>query len=493
MDKMCPGDFTIDGDVTFTGSRVRVMDGGLVITGHMDLGQTGTVEVQDGTRLTGLLTQGGTPKITAGGGTTVETGGAITMQKSEDAGAVDTAQAVTTFLEDANVQGGAPLMVQTQDGDGSLTDLASFDPSANTATAMATASVGTRAAEDFPDEDSVGSAPATGTPATGTPGTGGSGGGGSGVGAGGAVIGVGMLALIFALFDFGPDDAQASISPKPAFVQTMDRETRYWARNHSQTLPAGGIDRAEGVEIGMDIGVGNGFSLGISAAPDIAAERIGGAQDMTAVAGSRYSVSGGWQEDGVFARLSLSHADLQVDGSYENPTVGGGFRSRFGAEHNDVRLGAGAHIDLGSVTVTPQVGAFAGSLEHEGHTAEGGVFRAAMPGLTQRYSGVKAGLGFASDWQEGPEGLKLRPTLKLTAMQVRTDSPEYELKQSDRLGILSTSSRARLPDAPETVFGFGAGLEATGVGGMRMRFGYAGAIMDGKVVHAVGGVMKYEF
>ena len=74
MDKMCPGDFTIDGDVMFTGSRVRVMEGGLVITGHMDLGSTGTVEVQDGTLLTGLLTQGGTPKITAGGGTTVAYG-----------------------------------------------------------------------------------------------------------------------------------------------------------------------------------------------------------------------------------------------------------------------------------------------------------------------------------------------------------------------------------------------------------------------------------
>ena len=406
MDKMCPGDFTIDGDVTFTGSRVRVMDGGLVITGHMDLGQTGTVEVQDGTRLTGLLTPGDTPEITAGGGTTVETGGAIVMQQTADAGPVDdVAQAVTTFLEDANVQGGTPLMVQTnQDGDGSLTDLASFDPSTNTATATAMASVGTRAAEDFPDEDSVGGTPGGGTPGGGTPGAGGgtSGTGGSGGGVGGAVVGVGFLALIFALFDFGPDDAQASISPKPAFVQTMDRETRYWARNHSQTLPAGGIDRAEGVEVGMDIGVGNGFSLGISAAPDIAAERIGGAQDMTAVAGSRYSVNGGWQEDGLFARLSLSHADWRVDGSYENPTVGGGFRSRFDAGQNDLRFGAGARIDLGGgLTVVPEAAAFWGAVEHRGHEAEGGVFRASMPGITQRYSGVKAGLGDALDRDSG--------------------------------------------------------------------------------------------
>ena len=492
MDKMCPGDFTIDGDVMFTGSRVRVMEGGLIITGHMDLGSTGTVEVRDGTRLTGLLTQGGTPKITAGGGTTVETGGAITMQKAADAGTVDVAQAVTTFLEDANVQGGAPVTVQTRDGDGSLTELASFDPSAGTSMAMA--SVGTRSAETFPDENTVGGTPGTGTPGTGTPATG-AGTGGGGGGAGGVAVGAGLLALMFALFDFGPDDdAQASIlSPRPSFVQTMDPETRYWVRDYSQALPSGDLDRAEGVEIGMEFGVGNGFSVGFAGSPELSAERIGG-QYGTALAGGRYSVSGGWRgEDGLFAKLSLSHADMQVDGSYENPTAGGEYRSRFGAEQTDVRLGVGARLDLGGVTVTPQAAAFTGAVEREGHTAEGGVFRASMPGLTQRYSGVKAGLGMVSDWQQGPAGLKLRPSLNLSAMQVRAESPEYELRQSDRLGIVSTTSRAHLPDASGTVLGMGAGLEAASVGGVRMRFGYAAGVMDGEVVHAVGFGLKTQF
>ena len=175
MTKRCPGDFTLAGNSTFSGSSVVIEEGGLVITGHMNLGATGTVEVQDGTQLTGLLTQGGTPKITAGGGTTVQTGGEITMQKSDGAGAIDAEQAVATFLADANVQGGSPVMVQTQDGDGSLTELASFDPSANTATAMTGAAVGTRAAEDFVDETTVGM-PVTGRGTTGARGSGGGGG-----------------------------------------------------------------------------------------------------------------------------------------------------------------------------------------------------------------------------------------------------------------------------------------------------------------------------
>ena len=492
LDKMCPGDFTLVGDSTFTGSSVRVMEGGLVITGHMNLGPTGTVEVQDGTRLTALLTEGGTPKVTAGGGTTVQSGGAITMQKTADAGPVNVAQAVTTFLGDANVQGGAPVVVHTQDGSGSLTELASFDPSDDTS--MALGSVGTRSAETFPDEGTVGG---PGTPAAAGGGAAGTGSGGSGGGgsAGGAVMGVGLLALVFALADFGPDDdAQASIlSPRPSFVQTVDRETRSWVRDWSQALPSVGLDRAEGVEVGMEFGVGEGFSLGFTAVPEMAAERIGGGQTGTALAGGRYSVSGGWQEDGLFARLSLSHADFEVDGSYENPTMGGAFHSRFGAEQTDVRLGIGGRIDLGGVTVTPQAAAFTGTVEREGHVAEGGVFRATMPGLTQRYTGVKAGLGLVSDWQEGPAGLKLRPSLNLSAMQVNAESPEYELRQSDRLGIMSTTSRARLADGPGTVLGMGAGLEATGMGGVRMRFGYAAAVMDGEVVHAAGVGLKMRF
>ena len=497
LTKRCPGDFTLAGNSTFSGSSVVIEEGGLVITGHMNLGTMGTVTVKDESRLTGLLTQGGTPKITAGGGTTVEPGGAITMQKSDDAGAVDAEQAVATFLTDANVQGGSPLMVQTQDGDGSLTELASFDPSTSMATPMAGAAVGTRSAEEFLDETTVGM-PSTGTGGTGggttSAGTGGSGGGGSG--GGGVAVGVGLMALLFALFQFdmGPEEAQASISPRPALVQSEDGETRYWARSLSQSVPSGGIDRSEGVEVGMEVGIGNGFSLGFSATPEVSAERFGGAQDALSVAGSRYSVSGGWQEDGLFAKLALSHADLSVDGSYENPTVGGGFRSQFGAEQNDVRLGAGARIDLGGgVTAVPQAGAFAGSVEREGHTSEGGVFRASMPSLTQRYSGVQAALGLASDWQEGPAGMKLRPSLNLTAMHVQAESPAYELRQSDRLGIMSTTSRARLPDASGTMYGLGAGLEATGAGGMRMRFGYAGAIVDGDVVHAVGAGLQMKF
>ena len=116
-----------------------------------------------------------------------------------------------------------------------------------------------------------------------------------------------------------------------------------------------------------------------------------------------------------------------------------------------------------------------------------------MPGMTQRYSGVRAGLGFASGWQEAGRGLKLRPKLNLSAMRVQAASESFELRQSHRLGFLSTSSRARLAGGPETVFGLGAGLEAAGPGGLQLGLGYAGLVMDGKLTHAAAARLRLPF
>ena len=504
LNKACPGDFTIDGDVSFTGSSVRVMEGGLVVTGHMDLGADGSVEVHDGTRLTGLLTAGGTPRITAGS-TTVQEGGAVALQRTEDAGDdTDAAAAVQTFLEGANVQGDGPLSVQTTTGeDDSLTELASFDPATNEATpAEGDVVVGARADEDFLSEDELTvdeddstvlptpPEPTPTTPPTAEPDAGGGSGGGSG---GGALVGLGLLGLLFSLMDFGLDDeaAPALAAPKPAFVRSADGDSRWWTRSLSGPLPTGGA--SGGVEIGMDLGVGNGFSLGFAAAPEMTAQRSAGAES-TALSGGRYSLRGGWRGESLFAGLSFTHADWRVQGSWENPTVGSLQRSRFDAAQQDLRLRLGARLALGGgVTLTPQAEAFAGELEHGGHMADGAVFRAAMPGVTQRYSGVKAGLGLASGWRETGGGVKLRPALNLSAMRTRTASGSFEMKQSDRLGILSTSSRARLADGPATVLGLGAGLEAAGPGGLQLGFGYAGLVVDGEVVHAAAARLRLPF
>ena len=491
LNKMCPGDFVINGDITFAGSSVVVSEGGLVLTGHMDVGADGTVEVHDGTRLTALLTADGTPRITAGGGTTVQDGGAVVVEAAADAGPVEAAQAVATFLEDANVQGGEALPVQTRDGAGSLTRLASFDPATGAATVMQGAAVGARPAEQFREQPDVSTTP-TPDPEPTSPDAG-SGDGGDDNTA--LLIGGGaILAALFAVLDWDTDAPASSASLNPALVQPLDRSSRYWVRNLSRAMPDSGAGAASGTEIGMDFALGSGFVLGFAAAPDAAVERAGAGARATALSGGRYALKAGWQGETLFGGLGLSQSSWRVASAYRNPVLGGGLRSRYGASQSDMRLGLGARLDLGAgLTLTPRAGAFAGELTHESHSAEGPVFRAAMPEVVQRYGGWRMGLDLSSDWRAGPGELSLRPSLKLGAARVWTDSPAFALRQSDRLGIVSTTSRARLPGAPGTVIGLGAGLDAVGAHGLRLGVRYGGLVMDGKLFHAAFARAKIAF
>lgn len=494
LNKQCPGDFTIHGDVNFTRSSVVVSEGGLVLTGHMNVGD-GTVTVEgDDAELIALLTADDTPKITAGE-TTVRDGGKVVVQAAENAGTVDAAQAVVTFLEDAEVQGGEALEVQTRDGEGELTMLGSFDPTAGTATVAEGASVGARPAEPgvtpMPGPDPMmPTRPAPTTPGTGT----GTGGGGDDNTTALVLGGGAILAALFAVLDWDTEAPASSASLNPALVQPLDRSSRYWVRSLSQSMPESGAGAASGTEIGLDFAIGNGFVLGFAAAPDAALERAGAGAHATALSGGRYVLKAGWRGETLFGGISLSQASWRVASDYRNPTAGGGLHSRYEADQRDAKLGLGARLDLGAgLTLTPRAGAFAGELTHESHSAEGPVFRAAMPEVVQRYGGWRMGLDLASDWQDGPGDLKLRPSLKLGAARVWTDSPEFALGQSDRLGIVSTASRARLPGAPGTVLGLGTGIDATGSHGLSLGLRYGGLVLDGKLVHAAFARAKLSF
>ncbi len=497
LNKLCPGDFVINGDITFAGSSVVVSEGGLVLTGHMDVGADGTVEVHDGTRLTALLTADGTPRITAGGGTTVRDGGAVVVEAAADARPVEAAQAVVTFLEDANVQGAEALPVQTRDGAGSLTRLASFDPATGAATVMPGAAVGARPAERFREQPDASTTPTPDpepTPPAPTSPDAGSGGGGGDDNTALLIGGGAILAALFAVLDWDTDAPASSASLNPALVQPLDRSSRYWVRSLSRAMPDSGAGAASGTEIGMDFALGSGFVLGFAAAPDAAVERAGAGARATALSGGRYALKAGWQGETLFGGLGLSQSSWRVASAYRNPVLGGGLRSRYEASQSDMRLGLGARLDLGAgLALTPRAGAFAGALTHESHSAEGPVFRAAMPEVVQRYGGWRMGLDLSSDWREGPGELSLRPSLKLGAARVWTDSPAFALRQSDRLGIISTTSRARLPGAPGTVLGLGAGLDAVGAHGLRLGVRYGGLVMDGKLFHAAFAKAKIAF
>ena len=324
-------------------------------------------------------------------------------------------------------------------------------------------------------------------PATPAPAPAGSSGGGA------AFVGGALLALLLLTsfnFDHILEAPEAGTAPRPAFVRFADGETRYWTRGLSGPLAAAGGGTA-GVEFGMDAGLGGGFWLGFAAAPDMAAGRAGGG---ASVSGGRYSLRGGWRSETLFAGLSASRADWEAKTAFAAP-AGGLVAGAFDVRQTDLRLGAGARLALGGgASLAPKAEVFAGRLERGAQRAEGAAFRADVPETAQGYRGWKAGLGLASGWRDGPRGMKLRPALNLSALRTESRWGSFTLKQSDRLGIVETSVRARLADAPQTVLGLTAGVEAEGRGGLRMNFGYA-AIRSpgGGIDHALAAGLNLRF
>ncbi len=485
-------------DASFSGSSATIEDGTLLIQGNFDLGQHGTLTVHEQGRLSVLATTGDDdevvlPTITAGGGVSAENGSGsqtdVTVYLQNDGETLATAEQMTDGLWGAGTTfSGDRIRYRTDAGSNGESDLGGAEIGADGAPGEASVS-GTPA--QIQVEPLVTPPSNGGSGGGGSTGGGSTGGGSGGGGAAGVLVGGGVLALLLSFLDFGPAATLPApgVEPRPGFARAQLGESQFWTRDLGQSA----VVPASGVELGMDVALGGGFALGVAMAPEVSARREDGS-GATGLSGGRYGLQASWRDEGLFAGFGLTRADWRADAAFENRALGGMLRGRFDAEQTDLRLGAGFRVALGGgVTLTPSAELFAGEIEQAGYRAAGPVFRAAMPEVTQRYRGWKAGLALASDWREGPQGLKLRPALKLTAMRARASSGSFMLEQSDSLGLVTTSNRARLAGAPRTAIGLGAGLEATDGEGFSVRFGYAGAIIDGEQNHALVAGLKLRF
>ncbi len=107
----------------------------------------------------------------------------------------------------------------------------------------------------------------------------------------------------------------------------------------------------------------------------------------------------------------------------------------------------------------------------------------------------KARLGLApAGWLEGPGALRWRPGAHLGTTRTRTRGPAWlAVAQSDRAGVLSFTSRARVRGLPRTVHHFGAGLVTKGSDTWSFQAGYAGMEVDGETVHAAVAGLEVRF
>ena len=267
----------------------------------------------------------------------------------------------------------------------------------------------------------------------------------------------------------------------------VEQWTRAFAGDSSAL--AGGVEGAvQGVALGMDAKLPGGFSVGVSMMPDVAVSaRRGPALNFGAnVEGGRYALRGGWRADALFVDTNLSHGSYRTHSLIENPAAGGLLGGELGFTQSHTQGRAGMRLDLGGLRATPSVALFAGSLRQDAYTARGAAVSAQVPGISQRYAGWRAKLDLApSGWLDGPGALHWRPSLHLGTTRTHTSGPTgLDVRQSDREGVLSFTSRATVKALPRTVHGIGASLVAARSDAWNFRIGYAGMVVDGEPVHA---------
>ena len=521
------------GDAAFSGSELVLEEGGLRVAGHLDLGPEGVLTVHDGTRLTveiGDVTvdAGSHGRITAGAGVTWQGQEAPALHlaiaagleaKQEEIGAAlqQPQSAIQVLGEGTRVRTRADAESEPADAQATLRTSGAGGAVQNVGVVAGDGKaqvlldegqrIGLAAGIEPPKPPEPEAPAAEGPPAPVSKGDGGN----PPLFIGGA--GVLLASWLFDLFDAEEEAALADWEEQGPRRRTSaslaglgaghfeERRVRsggleQWSRAFAGRAPsaAGGATGAiRGAALGLDARLGQGFRLGVTAMPDLSvSSHAGPASELGSDAhGGYYAVRGGWRADALFANAGLSRGSYRVRSLIANPAAGGVLGGELDLVQGHARATAGVRLDLGGLRATPALTFFSGSLRQGGYTARGGALLAEAPGFSQRYQGWKARLDLApSGWRDGPGALRWRPGAHLSTTRTRTRGPAWlDVRQSDRSGVLSFTSRARVQELPRTVHAVGASLTAKRSDRLRFRAGYAGMMVEGEPVHgAVAGL-----
>ena len=489
MIKRGPGTARVH-DAAFAGSSLAVERGSLNVRGHLDLGADGTVTVEDAGRLTmeiGDIAANPTDhgRITAGGGITLKgpTPGLFAAHVSDNA---DTTESIMRSRGVKLVSKETPLITSS----GVAPTLQTIDDETGKAK-----TVGTLTTTE------------TGTTATLNPGEGLAGGTEKPAPAAkdddnektALAIGGGFFALalfdFFDLFDvmFGDEAPVAGgfAAWAPAAERAGEDGIVWWgqAMTGDAPVPASAAGSLHGLRMGATARLGDGFHLGFSGMPRLAA-----GLDDSAFDGHRYALRGGWESDALFANADFSRGDYRAQTSFANLDGLGSLSGAFGLRHERARAEMGARLGLGGLRLDPSLSLFAGSLDQAAYTATSAALRAEIPALAQRYDGWKARVAFApADWLEAGT-LRWRPELNFATARIATDGPEgLRVRQADRADVLRFSTPATAQGLPRTVHAAGAAVNLARAGAWTLRGGYTALVVDGEPVHAAAARFRLRF
>lgn len=493
-------------DATFAGSSLAVDRGSLNVRGHLDLGADGTVTVEDVGRLTieiGDIAADSADhgRVTAGGGVTLKgaapgvfavhapgrnaaerTATELVMQsrgvKPFSAGTrLTTSSGVAPTLQTTDDETGEAKTVGTLETTTETGTTATLNPDEDLATAPKSIPEESPTAEETEepapaakDDDNEKTALAIG---------------------GGAVFALALFDF-FDLFDvmFGDEAPVAGgfAAWAPATERAGEDGIVWWsqAMTGDAPVPASAL---HGLRMGATARLGDGFHLGFSGMPQLAA-----GLDDSAFDGHRYALRGGWESDALFANADFSRGDYRAQTTFANLDGLGSLSGAFGLRHERARAEMGTRLGLGGLRLDPSLSLFTGSLDQAAYTATSAALRSEIPALSQRYDGWKARVALApADWLEA-DTLRWRPELNLATARIATDGPEgLRVRQADRAGVLRFSTPATAQGLPRTIHAAGAAVNLARAGDWTLRSGYTALVVDGEPVHAAAARFRLRF
>ena len=275
-------------------------------------------------------------------------------------------------------------------------------------------------------------------------------------------------------------------------VQYTNTGMNSWASLQSDK----GTNPVQGLAFGTNVRVGENGQVGFSAMPNAfgTTGSLGASLNQSSsISGGLYSLQGEWGRDTGYASVALTHANLTAGTRFENVISGGGMLGgEFEMKQSHLQLTAGTKLDAGGVSWTPSLGLYGGKVDQDGYSASNAVLIAKVPGYRQSYRGWKLGLRAESkERMSSSGGLKWHPGVSVDMYRTVTNGPRsLTLSQTDRTGALSLSDRMPVGGLPNRIVALRAGgtIEIPRAGEFRMD--YVGMEMDGEIQH--GALLKYQ-
>ena len=520
MTKRCPGDVRIEGEVDFTASTLSLEEGGLIVAGVVDL-MGGEVIIHDETKLTFEIGDIVTDSLNYG---RFENATAIFKQDSDPeihtqlaASLVDDIDEVREMLNDdvspptiTFVDGGfkqensqgqeddVDVMVMTTDTEsGTTSRVGMVDSSTDHFTTCDTATANCSEIEVAEEVQVRTEAPRVSTSDSST-----SGGGGGGSSSNrGTLLGVGLVAALFYLWDldiFGEDSAEyaydnlslqgGSARPTDDILPNLGNISRarwgdngqYWLRSlaeNKSNLPLGTHAKVQGAEFGVKYNLGDGFSLNGSFVPEFSASIPG-----SHLKGHVLQVGGNWSNGNFFTGLKISYENHDTTLTTANPVINSSFKGNSTLTNTHLQFQTGTMMNYGSMEAKTMLSMFTGSMKQGAYLAESPVMTADIPELSQRYTGWNLGLNLkSSEMIETSNGTRVLPSLTMNTMRTTTTGIESMLiTQSDRIGALSFRTNSGVRELPRTINMLGLGSDIKRSSNSGWRVGYMGAEIDGE-------------